>query len=178
MELDYKSPYPAVIGGSGALGNPGAYGGSFDYPGPTPPTGGFMSATSGGGGGAGGAAPDIPIGGVLPYSFPSPTDKSHPYIGAGGAGKTLPWIPTAFGVSGYFAGGGGGGGERGLARGGTGGGGQGAASNESLNLTPVIASPGTANTGSGGGGGSWGSPPSRYAGGSGGPGTVLIRYQA
>tara|TARA_B100000965_G_scaffold115910_1_gene95692 strand:- start:248 stop:1237 length:990 start_codon:yes stop_codon:yes gene_type:complete len=172
-----KSPFPAVIGGSGALGNPGGYGGSSDYPGPTPPTGGYMSANSGGGGGAGAAAADIPIGSPLPYSFPSPTDKSHPYLGAGGAGKTLPWIPTAFGVSGYFAGGGGGGGKRGLTRGGTGGGGEGAAAGESDPYSRD-ASAGTANTGSGGGGGAWGSPSDRYAGKPGGSGTVLIRYEA
>jgi len=145
------TPWPG--GDGGAYGNDG--GGSSDGQG-----------TGAGGGGAGG------VGGN--GNGPQPTTT---ICNVGGNGATLPWIPTAYGVSGYFAGGGGGGGrnypypntpsQNPSAPGGGGRGGQ-----DSPTHTATAA---TANTGSGGGGGD-GSHSG--AGASGAQGIVLIRYSA
>ena len=128
--------------------------------------------SGGGGGGAGsGASPTL----VNPY----------PYVHSGTAlgpddalnasdGATLPWIPTSFGASGYFAGGGAGGGGN---KSGTGsdtpvtqkaGAGKGGS-------PTVSATAGDNYTGSGGGGGAGGGYPTGKAGGH---GRILLRYPA
>ncbi len=120
------------------------------------------TGTGGGGGGAGGGGPDTPG----PGSFPTSTAN------IAGPGKTLPWIPTSYGSSGYFAGGGGGGGHQQPS--GTeqspipGGGGRGGCDPTSMNGEDAVA-----KTGSGGGGGRGGGD---RTGGDGADGIVLIRY--
>ena len=126
------------------------------------------TGTGGGGGGAGGGGPDTPG----PGSFPTSTAN------IAGPGKTLPWIPTSYGSSGYFCGGGGGGGyqqngpgQPGIAQSPIpGGGGRGGVDSPpgSMNAEDAVA-----KTGSGGGGGSGGGD---KTGGDGADGIVLIRY--
>ena len=121
------------------------------------------TGTGGGGGGAGGGGPDTPG----PGSFPTSTAN------IAGPGKTLPWIPTSYGSSGYFCGGGGGGGYQQPT--GTqqspipGGGGRGGVDN----TNPMNAEDAVAKTGSGGGGGAG---QNDRTGGDGADGIVLIRY--
>ena len=161
------------IGGSGG-GSTGSPIGSAPWPGGNgglygnPGKGSNESGTGGGGGGAGSGGPNAP----------SPATSST--ASTAGDGKTLPWIPTSYGVSGYFAGGGGGGGRQypypSPSPQGTpsapGGGGRGGQDSPAFSATD-----GTANTGSGGGGGDGGGTPHR-SGGDGADGAVLIRYEA
>ena len=95
-------------------------------------------------------------------------------VGPGGAGAPVPAdiAPTSYGEPGpspgrYFAGGGGGGGSPSQAQGGVGGGGNGG--------QHAVGGDGTTNMG-GGGGGAQGPGSSAYAGGSGGPGIVIVSY--
>ena len=137
---------------------PGGAGGDFGNPG----KGSTGNGTGGGGGGAGSGGPDAP----------QPSTSTTAFIG--GDGATLPWIPTSYGVSGYFAGGGGGGGYQYPS--GTeqspipGGGGRGGCDPTGMN-----GEDGTAKTGSGGGGGRGSGTRN---GGNGAPSCVLIRYSA
>ena len=125
------------------------------------------TGTGGGGGGAGGGGPDTPG----PGSFPTSTAN------IAGPGKTLPWIPTSYGSSGYFCGGGGGGGHQqptGTAQSPIpGGGGRGGVDGPpgTMNAEDAVA-----KTGSGGGGGPGSGPTSQRAGGDGADGIILIRY--
>ena len=126
--------------------------------------------TGGGGGGAGlGGSPTMP----WPYAYTAPTPGQVDYRQINASdGKTLPWIPARYGISGWFAGGGGGGGGVGAGNAGAlpstqkAGAGRGA--------SPTVTSTAAyANTGSGGGGGSGGPP---HDGKNGAAGVVLIRY--
>ena len=180
---------PGNYGGSGggAAGNPGFSAGYVGGPGPgsTPysPYGNpgklrcHNASTpiyyvGGGGGGAGaGAAPTIPN--YTNWQGPSP-DQPNALRNASD-GKTLPWIPTAFGHNGNFSGGGGGGG-------GVGAGTEAAAPRNQKAGAGSGASP-TANqieviehTGSGGGGGAGAG--SYTPGEPGAKGVVLFRYEA
>ena len=138
------------------------------HPGPLTRTGypgkrWFNPAEGGGGGGAGSGGPRI---------------NTSTNAMVGGEGKTLPWIPTAYGVTGYFAGGGAGGGN-GYPNGtqppsSPGGGGKGGFGPSS----PEAATTATAKTGSGGGGGSGSGPTTIRSGSDGAPGIVLLRYAA
>jgi len=124
---------------------------------------------AGGGGGAGAAGQPGGTQGLWPIGN----------SGRGGDGigpPTIPWLPTSYGESGYFAGGGGGGGwsdtgpsnTPGVIPGGNGGGG------DATHGVPTVAgTPGTANTGGGGGGGQ---APGGLDAGNGGSGIVIIRY--
>jgi hypothetical protein len=142
--------YPSVgsaTGGAGTSGQGNA--GAIGTHGGTSPSG---PNASGGGGGAGSAG--------TPGTFSTPPH--------GGAGLNMSaYFGTAYGESGWFAGGGAGTNQQGYstATGGQGGGGDGGNYNNSL------ATNGTANTGGGGGGGS-----SQQSGRSGGSGIVVIRY--
>ena len=164
------SSFPIGGSGGGTTGSPigacpwpGGNAGIFGFPG----KGSNESGTGGGGGGAGSGGPNAP----------SPSTSTTAFVG--GDGKTLPWIPTSYGVSGYFSGGGGGGGRQypypspsPTTPAAPGGGGKGGQDSPAFSATD-----GTANTGGGGGGGDGGGTPHRD-GGNGGSGTVLIRYEA
>jgi hypothetical protein len=167
----------AKSGGSGGGGNgsPLYVASGSTYPSGQGNAGGIGSGSGGnyGSGGGGGGAGAV-------GSNASGTGVGNGSAGAGGAGTNAysAWATvTTTGVSGYFAGGGGGGfwgSSTTPAAGGAGGGGAGGTGTS----TPIIASPGIANTG-GGGGGSRGdnsvTPPQRY-GAAGGSGIVIIRY--
>jgi len=185
------SPGPGTPGSNGGSGGGGGYG-SNEPAGTCPdPTYGnpgklavsvspTMYAMGGGGGGAGsGASPTVanPYPYQGPVSFPTPGPQT-PWHNASD-GKTLPWIPTAYGVDGNFCGGGAGGGGNGAGWGSNtptaqkAGAGRGAA--------PTVEGTGaTANTGSGGGGGSGSTSPENpsQAGNDGSNGIVLFRYEA
>ena len=163
------SSFPIGGSGGGTTGSPigaapwpGGNGGLYGNAG----KGSNESGTGGGGGGAGSGGPNAP----------SPSTSST--ASTAGDGKTLPWIPTSYGVSGYFAGGGGGGGRQypypSPSPQGTpsapGGGGRGGQDSPTYSATD-----GTANTGSGGGGGAGGGD---RTGADGADGAVLIRYEA
>ena len=183
------SPGPGTPGTNGGSGGGGGYG-SNEPAGTCPdPTYGnpgklcvnvspTMYAMGGGGGGAGsGASPTVanPYPYQGPVSFPTPGPQT-PWHNASD-GKTLPWIPTAYGEDGNFAGGGAGGGGNGAGWGSNtpaaqkAGAGRGSA--------PTVQGDGAhANTGSGGGGGSGGTSPENpsQVGHDGAAGAMLFRY--
>ena len=168
----YNQPagYPGGSGGGGGYISGTSNGGSGTsgqgYPGGT-----GVGGAEGGGGGAGGVG--------LNAGFDPPGTDG----GTGGIGMGFANIPTDYGTPGpsgplrYFAGGGGGGAEATLTpsvggQGGYGGGGRGG----ERDAGPILASPGTANTGGGGGGGQNNDKVPSI--GSGGSGIVIIRYPA
>jgi len=191
-------PYVGAGGGAGrcngvAGANGGSGGGGGTGSGPTPGAGGSSTGNSvpsggttyGNSGGAGVAGFDPYAGGGGGGAAESGQPGGPPNVwpladyGSGGDGigpPTIPWLPTSYGESGYFAGGGGGGGwtdtgpsnTPGTIQGGNGGGGDG-----THGIPAVAGTPGTANTGGGGGGGQ--GPPGQNAG-NGGSGIVIIRY--
>ena len=190
-------PWPGTVGGGGGGGCPqpspnqtGSVGGDYASgggswynnngspagPKPVPGIGSNSAGNAGmaprGNGGAGGGA-----GGSDGFSHPN--SDCNP-------GKTLPWIPTAYGFAqtnedgsgggGYFAGGGGGGGNTispSNATRGSGGAGYGMG-DPSPNGTSL--KNGMTNSGSGGGGGAGDGPATKRTGGTGGPGVFLCRY--
>ena len=174
--------YGGSGGGAGYSGSAGQVGGPSPYapygnPGKLSlnisPT---MYAMGGGGGGAGsGASPTV----ANPYPYTGPGPYNVPGWNNASDGKTLPWIPTAYGVDGNFCGGGAGGGGNGAGWGSNtptaqkAGAGRGAAPN-------VEGTGAAANTGSGGGGGSGSTSPENpsQAGNNGSNGVVLFRYSA
>ena len=168
--------YGGSGGGSGY--NPPGAAGAVGGPAPYTPYGnpGKMAVgplTSGGAGGGAGSGSSPTVSNPYPYTGPSPyAVVEWNYCSDG---KTLPWIPTAYGEDGNFCGGGGAGGDAGCGapatfepvaqKAGAGKGG-----------SPTVTSGAAqANTGSGGGGGAGGSP---HNGKDGSNGVVLIRYSA
>jgi len=186
--------YPALDGNPGPGGGGGSGGGGFAFQGnfgdgvdngpansysnngfmgrnsPQASGGGGPTLNGGGGGGAGSGSNDL-----------SPHNQGE---AAGGTGRTLPWIPSAYGVpngvhspgaldgGGYFAGGGNGGGSDTIPTSndpGPGGAGRGGSDSHSPGQ-------GIDGTGAGGGGGAGGGPTPNRFGGDGGNGTVIIRY--
>ena len=183
--------YPSAITATGGGG-----GGGYDGP-----TGGYKAGRNGGSGGGHGndgvGVGEGNAGGNDPRCSPisegndGGTSTTNSYgtggggaaqagqgdgdvTGPGGIGAPVPSniAPTSYGDPGpspgrYFAGGGGGGGGPTTAQGGVGGGGNGGKDAAGAN--------GTTNTG-GGGGGAQGPGGNQYAGGTGGPGIVIVSY--
>lgn len=154
-------PTFTAYGGASARGSNSSSNGSINIrtiPAPLSPQGqgggGGSDPSAGGGGGAG--TPGVP------NSEPHPVQNTS----AGGRGIIIDAIPTAYGDSGYFAGGGGGGGGP-FSDGGLGGGG------DSPGTPYDAGAAGTANTGGGGGGGADGG-----SGGNGGSGVCIVYYEA
>lgn len=170
------SPGPGTPGSNGGSGGGGGYSGQPAGTCPNPSYGnpGKLSngpLVSGGAGGGAGSGASPTVANPYPYTAPASDVLAWNYCSDG---KTLPWIPTAYGQNGNFSGGGGAGGGAGCGLPGT---------FEPVNQkagagaggSPTIAATAAAtNTGSGGGGGAGGGPDQHGKDGS--NGVLLVRY--